>query len=282
MTTTQSTEDTATLSPASARWRTVDIVVASAIGVAFGVVFWAWGHLWNTARRLHLVPAGPGLHVRRVADACRARRAGHPQARRRHLHRAVAATVSALLGVSWGLSVVAYGVVEGAAAEIVFAFALYRSWRLVTALLAGAVAGLAAAMLDILFYYPKWSGGWQLSYALLLAASSALIAGAGSWLLVFTLRSSLLPSSRLPFRWNLAERSQLGSLLEVNQPRTIRSSSTISAIAASACWLRPAMAIWYLSAGRPKASTTTSEGFSRRRAGRNGCVCSISRCAITR
>ena len=96
----------------------------------------------------------------------------------------VAATVSALLGVSWGLSVVLYGVLEGAAVEIVFAFALYRSWRLVTALLAGAVAGLAAAMLDIIFYYPKWSGGWQLSYALLLAASSAVIAGAGSWLLV--------------------------------------------------------------------------------------------------
>ncbi len=68
--------------------------------------------------------------------------------------------------------------VEGAAAEIVFAFALYRSWRLATALLAGAVAGLAAALLDLVFYYPDWSGGWQLAYAVLLAASSALIAGA--------------------------------------------------------------------------------------------------------
>jgi energy-coupling factor transport system permease protein len=30
---------------ASSSWRTVDIVVASAVGVAFGVVFWAWGNL---------------------------------------------------------------------------------------------------------------------------------------------------------------------------------------------------------------------------------------------
>ena len=185
MTTTQSTEDTATLSPASAHWRTVDIVVASAIGVAFGVVFWGWGHLWNTVSAgftwfppaqgfmygVWLMPAVLGALVIRKRGAA-------------IYTELVAATVSALLGVSWGLSVVAYGVVEGAAAEIVFAFALYRSWRLVTALLAGAVAGLAAAMLDILFYYPTWSGGWQLSYALLLAASSALIAGAGSWLLV--------------------------------------------------------------------------------------------------
>ena len=28
------------------RWRTVDIVVTAVLGVAFGVVFWAWGLLW--------------------------------------------------------------------------------------------------------------------------------------------------------------------------------------------------------------------------------------------
>ena len=29
------------------RWRTRDIVMAAVIGVAFGVVFWAWGLVWN-------------------------------------------------------------------------------------------------------------------------------------------------------------------------------------------------------------------------------------------
>jgi energy-coupling factor transport system substrate-specific component len=28
--------------PAGTRWRTVDIVVTAVLGVAFGVVFWAW------------------------------------------------------------------------------------------------------------------------------------------------------------------------------------------------------------------------------------------------
>ena len=28
------------------RWRTVDIVVTAVLGVAFGVVFWAWNLLW--------------------------------------------------------------------------------------------------------------------------------------------------------------------------------------------------------------------------------------------
>jgi len=66
----------------------------------------------------------------------------------------------------------------------VFAFALYRSWRLPVALGAGASAGAAAALLDLAFYYPDWSGQWQLVYGALLVASSALIAGLGSWLVV--------------------------------------------------------------------------------------------------
>jgi energy-coupling factor transport system substrate-specific component len=184
-TTIRSTDDATALGAGSARWRTVDIVVASSIGVAFGVVFWAWGNLWNTMSPaftgfppaqgfmygVWLMPAVLGALVIRKRGAA-------------IYTELVAAIVSALLGVSWGLSVVAYGLVEGAAAEIVFAFALYKSWRLLTAVLSGAVAGLAAAMLDILFYYAEWSGGWQLAYAVILAASAAVIAGAGSWLLV--------------------------------------------------------------------------------------------------
>ena len=34
------------------RWRTVDIVVASIIAVAFGVIFWAWGLLWSASEPL--------------------------------------------------------------------------------------------------------------------------------------------------------------------------------------------------------------------------------------
>ena len=32
--------------PGGNRWRTVDIVVTAVLGVAFGVVFWAWNLLW--------------------------------------------------------------------------------------------------------------------------------------------------------------------------------------------------------------------------------------------
>jgi energy-coupling factor transport system substrate-specific component len=96
--------------------------------------------------------------------------------------------------------VIAYGLLEGAAPELVFAFLGYRVWRMTVAILAGAVAGAAAALLDLVFYYPSWSGRDQLVYALLVTASSAVVAGFGSWLLVRALaRTGVLapfPSGR--------------------------------------------------------------------------------------
>ena len=169
----------------AAGWRTVDIVVASAVAVAFGVVFWAWGTLWNTtAAAFAAFPPAQGFMygiwlMPGVLGALLIRKRGAAI-----YTELVASIVAALLGTPWGLSVIAYGLVEGAAAEVVFAFGFYRSWRLTTALAAGAVAGLAAALLDLAFYYPKWPGEWQLTYAALLAMSSLVIAGAGSWLLV--------------------------------------------------------------------------------------------------
>jgi energy-coupling factor transport system substrate-specific component len=170
---------------ATAPWRTVDVVVAAAIGVAFGVVFWGWNSLWNVLEPafasyppgrafiygMWLVPAVLGALVVRKRGAAL-------------FTEVVASVVSAVLGTSWGLTVVAYGAAEGAAAELVFALALYRSWRLPTALGAGAAAGAAAALLDLAFYYPDWSGSWQLVYGVLVVVSSAVLAGLGSWLLV--------------------------------------------------------------------------------------------------
>jgi energy-coupling factor transport system substrate-specific component len=185
MTTTTDRTDLTASDQASARWRTVDIVVASALGVAFGVVFWAWNTLWNGLEGafagfppgraflygMWMVPAVLGPLVIRKRGAA-------------VYVELVASVVSALLGSPWGLYVVAYGLIQGAAGELVFALTLYRSWRLPTAILAGAAAGAAAALMDLAFYYPDWSGAWQLTYGVLVVVSAAVVAGGGSWLLV--------------------------------------------------------------------------------------------------
>jgi energy-coupling factor transport system substrate-specific component len=180
-----STPESETVAEPVTSWRTVDIVVASSIAAAFGVIFWAWGQLWNTAQPAFTgFPPGQGFMygvwlLPGVLGALIIRKPGAAI-----YTELVASIISAFLGTAWGLQVVLYGLVEGAAPELVFAFLLYRSWKLPAALAAGAVAGVAAALLDLAFYYTDWSGGWQLSYTVLLVVSSLVVAGAGSWLLV--------------------------------------------------------------------------------------------------
>ena len=165
-----------------ASWRVVDIVVAAAVAVAFGAVFQAWNVLWETATfvappirgaiyGVWMIPAVlVPLIVRRPGAAL--------------FGEAVAATASMLFGAQWGLLTVVYGLAQGAAAELAFAFGLYRRWTLPIAVGAGAAAGLAGALLDLAFFYADWSADWQLLYVALVAISAAAIAGLGSWLLL--------------------------------------------------------------------------------------------------
>jgi energy-coupling factor transport system substrate-specific component len=167
------------------RWRTVDIVLGAVLAVAFGAVFQAWNLLWSAALPafaavaplqgfmygVWLLPAVlVPLVIRRPGAAL--------------LGEGVAAVASALFGAPWGLLTIVYGLMQGGAAELVFAMGLYRRWGLPTAVLAGAAAGAAAVGLDLVVFYPSWAAGFQVIYAALVIPSAAIVAGIGSWLLV--------------------------------------------------------------------------------------------------
>ena len=96
----------------------------------------------------------------------------------------VAAAVSALLGGMWGWTALAWGLVQGLGAEIVFAILLYRAWGLVPAILAGMGAGVGLVVMDLTFYYAGTRPEFMLVYAISAIVSGAVIAGLGSWLLV--------------------------------------------------------------------------------------------------
>src|SRR4051812_10406872 len=92
----------------SLRWRTVDIVVTAVLGVAFGVVFWAWNLLAALAvppvsgllNGVYLMPGVvAGLLVRKPGAAIVAS--------------TLAAAVSILLGSPYGGIIVVYGLVQG-------------------------------------------------------------------------------------------------------------------------------------------------------------------------
>jgi energy-coupling factor transport system substrate-specific component len=173
---------TTTTPPRTTTWRTVDVVVAATIAVASGVLFWAWGLVWNATDPAFTAfpPAQavmygvwllPGVLVMLVVRKPGAAVFGA----------LVAAAVSWLLGSWWGLSVVWYGLLQGLAPEAVFAATRYRRFGLPTAVVAGAAAGLVPAVLDKIFFYPDWSLTWTLVYGGVVVVSSAAIAGAGAW-----------------------------------------------------------------------------------------------------
>ena len=174
------------------RWRVVDIVVASVIGVAVGIVYWAWGVGWNaiSAPFDALLPgltAGPaamwviggvlgGLVIRKVGAA--------------FYVELVAAVVSALVGTQWGAWTVESGIVQGLGAEIVFLIFAYRVWTLPVAILAGAGAGLAMAINDLIISYPGSGTAFVLAYVISALIGGAIIAGILAWLAVKGLAST--------------------------------------------------------------------------------------------
>ena len=172
-------------------WRTRDIVVTAVIGVAFGVVFWFWNTIWapldavfalapwakDLLYAVWLIPAvlAP-LIVRKRGAAIFAEM--------------TAAGVSALLGSQWGPDVLLSGFVQGAAAELVFAMTLYRSYAFPT-LVAAAVASAAAAWIhDWALYYAAVDPLVQLVRGAMMAISAGIIVAGGSVLIERSLRQS--------------------------------------------------------------------------------------------
>ncbi|ROT27103.1 ECF transporter S component [Micromonospora sp. HM5-17] len=169
----------------TARWRTVDIVVASVVAVAFGVIFWAWNLVWSATEGLFtffppaqaviygvwLLPGVLGGLVIRKPGA-----ASYTEF--------LAALVSVLLGSQWGTVAILQGLCQGVGAELAFLATGYRAFRLPVAVLSGTLAGLAAALFDQWRYYSEYDlASFRLPVLLLTVVSSAVVAGAGGWAL---------------------------------------------------------------------------------------------------
>ena len=180
-TTTSSNISTAVGSPVGPsrfRWRVVDIVVASVIGVASGVIFWAWGLAYGPLDAiLSITPGlggllGGGWLFASVLGGLIVRKPGAAL-----YTELVAAIVSALIGSQWGFGALMSGLVQGLGAEIIFALFLYSSWRLYVGVLAGAGAGLAMAINDLVVWYAGADVPFQVTYVLCGVVSGAVIAG---------------------------------------------------------------------------------------------------------
>jgi energy-coupling factor transport system permease protein len=171
------------------RWRTRDIVVAAVIGVAFGVVFWAWGLAYAAVDPVFafappvkdlmygvwLIPAVLAPYIIRKPGAA-------------VFAEMVAAGVSALLGSQWGIDTLLSGFLQGAAAELVFAFTLYRLWTFPVLATASVASAAAAWLHDWVLYYPEVDSSVQVVRGVAMAISAVVIVAGGSVALARSLR----------------------------------------------------------------------------------------------
>ncbi len=170
------------------RYRTIDLVTIASLGVAFGVVFWAWGKLYGVIDLATVVGyppaggllAGPWL-IAGVVGGLVVRRAGAAFATE-----LVAAVVSMFVlgGTEWGFTVFFSGVVQGLGAELAFLLVAYRVWTLPVAALAGALSGAFGAVYEAFFYYADWDAAYRLVYGGFFVVSGAVVAGGLGWVLV--------------------------------------------------------------------------------------------------
>ena len=169
------------------RWRTRDIVIAAVIGVAFGVAFvlagGAWkaleflGPLQNIAYGIWLLPAivAP-LIIRKPGAALFAEM--------------VAAGLSAILGSAWGVDTLLSGFVQGAAAELVCAFTLYRVWSFPVLAIAGLASAAAAFVHDAVVWYAGYATDVLTIIGIAMAVSGAVLLPLVAIALVRALRST--------------------------------------------------------------------------------------------
>jgi len=168
------------------RWRVIDIVVASVIAVAVGLVYFSWNLIYSPASA-PLQAALPGLQalvygvwlIGGVLGGLIIRKPGAAL-----YVSLVAATVSALLGSQWGLLTLESGLVQGLGAELIFLAFRYSNWRPIVAVLAGAASGLALGINDLVLWFPGATLLFAVIYISSAIVSGALIAGLGSWFLV--------------------------------------------------------------------------------------------------
>jgi len=175
------------------RWRVVDIVVASVLGVACGFLFFAWnfGYLGPKALLEPLLPGmqglldGPwliagvlgGLIIRKVGAAIYVE--------------TIAAVVSALAGAQWGgFLTIEAGLVQGLGAELIFLIFAYRVWTLPVAMLAGAGAALFGGVNNMILWFAGSDTAFTVIYLISTVISGAVLAGLLGWLLARGLAST--------------------------------------------------------------------------------------------
>lgn len=177
----------------SLRWRVVDIIVATVLAVACGLIFVFWnsvGYAWYMAMDA-LTPGLGGLAtgiwlIGGVLGALIIRKPGAAV-----YVEVLAASVSAVMGSQWGWSTIYSGLAQGIGIELVLIVFAYRKFGLGIAMLGGELAGVGAWCLE-LFTSGNLAKGpeFLIIYLVCLIISGTILAGVVGHLLTRALAAT--------------------------------------------------------------------------------------------
>lgn len=167
-------------------WRTVDLIVASVLAVASGVIFVAWNSLYVplSLSLSGLTPGFVGLLdgvwlIGGLLVALVVRRPGAAV-----LGEVIAASVSAIIGNQWGFTVLILGIAQGLAMELGFRLMRRNKVDFFVVAIAGALGGLVQGTLEYVYWYPGTGSEFATIFIASATASGAILGAGLSLLLV--------------------------------------------------------------------------------------------------
>jgi energy-coupling factor transport system substrate-specific component len=170
------------------RYRTIDLVTITTLGVAFGVIFWGWDKAYDPLAKLAVFSFAPSVGLlggvwltAGVVGGLIIRKPGAAFATE-----FIAAGVSVLIvgGNQWGFSTFASGFWQGLGAELIFLALFYKRFGVVVAALSGALAAVIESFYEWHAYWAFWGFDYKLAYLGFFAVSGVVIAGVGGATLV--------------------------------------------------------------------------------------------------
>ncbi|MCW9706957.1 ECF transporter S component [Fodinibius salsisoli] len=173
----------------SYRLTLTDILVTTVIALVFGVIYKLWGPLYYAIKPLglHLEQLIYGMwFIAATVAYLLIRKPGVGL-----LAEVAAASGEFIIGSEWGLAVLLSGLVQGLAAEMVFAAVGYRKYSMTIAMLAAMAATIGSLLLDSLQGYITDLAMWNLSLLVLFRMVGAItLAGFLAYRLVAALEKT--------------------------------------------------------------------------------------------
>lgn len=161
------------------RWTVRDVITLVATAVVFGVVFYLWGWaMRGLSGILGEVIVGLFYGVWFWAGLLLAYAIRKPGAAL--LGEFGAALVALALGSPLGTLMLVLGLIQGLALEVVFAWARFQHWSLVTMMMAGAMGGIASFAVNLVappVPVPFYSAGLVIAMFCLAIISGTIVGG---------------------------------------------------------------------------------------------------------